>query len=378
MTSAGEGGGGQVSRTPPKAPLSVDVAVTGRCNLRCAHCYYADEMFAKDDLPTAEWLAFFEELRDCGVMRVTLTGGEPFVRSDVWELIESVVRNKMRFSILTNGTLISDDVAHRLTDFRRRLDYVQVSVDGSCPETHDRLRGPGAFARLMAGIAALTKEGLQFSARVTVSRLNVHDLEATLHMLYRAGLQRFSVNEAYPMGAGHCNHQALEMSIEERRMAFRVMREFDRAHPGVVAGASAGPLVVAELIESVDCARQGGAATMPFPTGALTGCNVMWQKLAVLHDGTYVPCHQLSHMAMGRLGSDSLSDIWLNAPVMAELRERHTVSLEVDPRCAGCAYQQYCTGGCPGVAFAMTGGVNRANPRDCYRAYIGEDPEYAY
>jgi len=60
------------------------------------------------------------------------------------------------------------------------------------------------------------------------------------------------------------------------------------------------------------------------------------------------------------------------------LRQRHTVSLETDPHCTGCAYQQYCTGGCPGVAYPLTGDVNRANPRDCYRAYIGEDPVYAY
>lgn len=362
-----------------KMPSFVDIAVTGRCNLKCKHCYYADEMVARSDLPTETWLAFFEELRDAGVMTIGLTGGELFTRRDVWELIDSVVRNKMRFTINTNATLITDQIAERLSQHRRRLDSIQVSVDGSCPETHDALRGKGAFERTMRGIAALKKYELPWTVRVTVSRLNMADLEATMSMLYNdLGLTHFGVNEAYPMGAGHCNHTTLEMTREERREVFRVMQKFDREHPGVARGAMAGPLIIAELIERVDRARATGEFKVPYSTGCFTGCNVMWRDLAVLHDGSYVPCNQLPHMVLGKIGQDSLRDVWQNAPGLKELRERHAVSLETDPRCAGCAYVTYCTGGCPGVAYSLTGKVNSANPRDCYRAYIGEDPIYAY
>jgi SynChlorMet cassette radical SAM/SPASM protein ScmE len=362
-----------------KMPQAVDIALTGRCNLTCQHCYYADEMVARGDLPTQTWLTFFEELRDAGAMQVTLTGGEVFTRRDIWELIDGVVRNKMRFCILTNATLITDQVAARLAQFHRRIDYIQVSVDGSKPETHDALRGKDAFRRTMRGIAALKHYQLPWTVRVTVSKLNLYDLKATMDMLYNdLGLQQFGANEAYPMGAGQCNHNALEMTREERRESFRIMQEFERAHPGVARGASAGPLLMAELIEKVNHARETGDFAAPYRTGCFTGCNIMWQSLAVLHDGTYVPCHQLPHIALGKIGQDALRDVWRNAPGLAMLRERHSISLETDPRCAGCQYQQYCTGGCPGVAFSLTGAVNRANPRDCYRAYVAEDPVYAY
>jgi SynChlorMet cassette radical SAM/SPASM protein ScmE len=368
-----------MSRQPLKAPASVDIALTGRCNLACKHCYYAEEMVAHSDLPTESWLGFFAELRDAGVMSVTLTGGEVFTRPDLWELLEGVVRNKLRFCILTNATLISAQVAQRLAGFRRRVDYVQVSVDGSCPATHDALRGPGAFDRMLCGMAALQQAGLPWTVRVTVSKLNVHDLKATLQMLQRdVGVESLGVNEAYPMGAGHCNHSALEMTREERREAFRVMREFDREYPGVARGSSAGPLIMAELIEKVDRARATGQFEESYPTGHLTACNAMWQSLAVLHDGTYVPCHQLAHLALGKVGQDALLDVWHNAPGLRALRERCTIPLDADPRCIGCGYQVYCTGGCPGVAYAVTGDVNRTNPRDCYRAHVGEDPVYAY
>jgi SynChlorMet cassette radical SAM/SPASM protein ScmE len=360
-------------------PTSVDIALTGRCNLSCRHCFYADEMVSRTDLSTENWLAFFEELRDAGVMRVSLTGGEVFTRRDIWELLDGVVRNKMRFSILTNATLITDHVGQRLALFRRRLDYIQVSVDGSKPATHDALRGKGAFERTMRGIAALRQAELPWTVRVTVSRLNINDLSATMQMLYEdLGLAQFGVNEAYPMGAGHCNNVNLEMSREERREAFRIMQAFDREHPGVARGASAGPLLMAELIDKVNRAREGGECQEPYQTGCLTGCNSMFQSLAVLHDGTYVPCHQLAHMALGKVGRDSFRDVWLNAPALVALRERHTIPLAADPRCSNCPYQIYCTGGCPGVGYALTGDVNRADPRDCYRAYVGEDPSYAY
>ena len=362
-----------------KMPKDIVIALTGRCNLACKYCFYADEMVALSDLPTETWLAFFEELRDAGVMRVTLSGGEPFTRPDFWELVEGVVRNKMRFGILTNGTLITKEVASRLSEYRRRLDMIQVSVDGSCPETHDAIRGKGSFRRTMRGIAAIKRAGLPWTVRVTVNKLNVHDLEATVRMLYDdLDLKRFGVNEAFPRGAGHCNHSLLDMTPEERRLSFRVMQEFDRQHPGAASGAQAGPLIIANLIDRIGLARETGEFEAPCSTGHLTACNVMWQKLSVLHDGTYVPCHQLSHMALGKVGKDALRDVWLNSAGLQRLRERRDISLASIPHCQDCAYQEYCTGGCPGVGYAITGEVNTINPRDCYRAYVGEDPVYVY
>jgi len=362
-----------------KMPTDVVIALTGRCNLSCKYCFYADEMVALTDLPTEMWLTFFEELRDTGVMCVTLSGGEPFTRRDFWELVDGVVRNKMRFSILTNGTLITDEPANRLNTYRRRLDYIQVSVDGSCPETLDSIRGKGSFERTMRGIVALRKYNLPWTVRVTINKLNVRDLDATLDMLYNdLELRNFGVNEAFPRGAGHCNNSILEMSPEERRLSFRVMQEFDREHPGVASGAQAGLLITADFIDKVSRACETGEFSAPYRTGHLTGCNIMWQKLSVLHDGTYVSCHQLPHIQLGKLGQDSLRDVWVNSSGLKNLRERHKIPLESIPHCHGCKYQRYCTGGCPGIAYAIAGELNTVNPQDCYRAYIGEDPLYAY
>lgn len=114
-------------------PRSVNIAITGRCNLRCQYCFYADEMTSLADLPTQKWLDFFVELKQMGVTEVCLSGGEAFTRPDLFTLIDGVIANRMRYTLLTNGTLISEttlaqfDVGKR----RLRLNSIQVSIDGS-------------------------------------------------------------------------------------------------------------------------------------------------------------------------------------------------------------------------------------------------------
>jgi len=212
-----------------------------------------------------------------------------------------------------------------------------------------------------------------------VNKLNVYDLEDSLNLFYNElDLHHFGVNEAFPRGAGACNHSILDMTPEERRMAFRIMQAFDEKHPGVASGAQAGPLVMAKLIDIIDRARETEGFQMPHHTGKLTGCGVFWKEISVLHDGTYVPCHQRPQIHLGKIGQDSLRDIWYNHPELLKLRDRVNIPLGTLAHCQGCEYQEYCTGGCPGIAYAITGDINSPNPMDCYRAYKGEHPTYVY
>ena len=95
-----------------RTPRSVDVDLTARCNLRCAYCYFfGNDAVEYLDLPTGVWLSFFEECGRLGVMDMTLAGGEPFMRKDLKELLNGIVRNCMRFALLSNGGLIDDEIA---------------------------------------------------------------------------------------------------------------------------------------------------------------------------------------------------------------------------------------------------------------------------
>ena len=125
---------------------NVNIAITGRCNLRCKYCFYADEMTALRDLPTDRWLAFFEELGGLKVMDVTLTGGEVFTRRDLFDLIDGVIANRMRYNLLSNGTLIDEKMLAKFDEGKRRLrlNSIQISIDGSTAEINDQSR-PKSF-----------------------------------------------------------------------------------------------------------------------------------------------------------------------------------------------------------------------------------------
>ena len=161
-----------------ESPRSLSIAVTGRCNLRCAYCFYADEMTGLRDLDSSAWLAFFDTLGDLVVLSVTLTGGEPLSRPDFFELVDGIIRNRMRYSILSNGTLIDAGMIAAISEGKRRqrLDSIQVSIDGSCENIHDRTR-PASFARAVRGLRRALSAGLPVTVRVTINKHNLNDLE---------------------------------------------------------------------------------------------------------------------------------------------------------------------------------------------------------
>ncbi len=134
--------------TVMKSPRSVDMEVTTSCNLRCAYCsHFSGPGDVGMDLPLDAWLRFFSELQRCAVMNVTLSGGEPFYRSDLTEIIRRIVANRMRFSILTNGTLIDPTLASFL-ESTRRCNHVQVSIDGAAYALTGEVNHPSSDACL--------------------------------------------------------------------------------------------------------------------------------------------------------------------------------------------------------------------------------------
>ena len=207
-------------------PRSLDLAITNRCNLRCKYCsHFSGAGDVGRDLSAEEWLKFFEELNRCAVLNVTLQGGEPFCREDLEELIAGIVRNRMRFSLLSNGTLITDEIAAFLAS-TGRCDGVQVSIDGSIPLTHDAFRGKGNFFKAIEGIKCLRRHGVSISVRVTIHRKNVRDLDGIASLLLEdIGLEDFSTNAASYMGLCRQNAEQIQLATEERILAMEKLLE---------------------------------------------------------------------------------------------------------------------------------------------------------
>ena len=360
------------------APREIDISITGQCNAACTYCFYADEMERRPDLPASHWLAFFAELGELAVRRVCLSGGEVFTHPDLWTLLDGIVAQRMRFSLLTNGTLITDttiarlDAAHR----RARLDSVQVSIDGSCAEIHDACRGKGSFAAALRGLRLLKQAGFPVTCRVTITPHNVDDLERIAELLLEdVGLASFGTNDAVEMGS--CRHaNGIRLSPELERAAMLGLARLERRYPGRVT-AMAGPLARWRMFRAMETARSAG--TEPTPRmGRLTACGCVFNKLAVNHDGTITPCNMLATMVMGRIGETPIRPMWQAHPHLRALRERRQIPMDDVVECAGCEWIRYCNGSCPAVPFDLTGSLRSPNPVDCYRRFrqeVGPVPE---
>ncbi len=356
------------------APRSFDISLTGKCNLHCEYCFYANEMHGRPDLPTEGWFEFFDELGNLAVRDLTLSGGEVFVRKDLWEIIDSIIKNRMRYSILSNGTLINEETLKQFEKGKRRtrLNSIQVSIDGSCAGIHDKSRGEESFNKAINGLRLLKEAGYPVNVRVTINKYNVDDLENVSRLLLEdVGLSSFGTNDAIPMGSGCDNQAGITLSPDQQFKAIIKMHELDQKYPGRI-NASAGPLSKWRMYGEMENAKATGEKSQRYQMGFLTACGCMFNKLSVHHDGIISPCNMLADLEMGRINWDPISKIWKDHQALKDLKDRRIIPMSDVPDCSGCEWQEFCNGSCPGLPYSVFGELNRANLHDCYRRFLKE------
>ncbi len=319
------------------------------------------------ELPTETWKTFFRELRKCAVMDVTIGGGEPFLRDDLPELIDEIVACRMRFAFLSNGGMITPEVARHIAT-SGRCNYVQVSIDGASAAVHDRLRGNGAFEGAMRGIAILKEAGVNITSRVTIHRYNLDDLENIAKLLMDTiGMGSISTNSACHQGLAREYEEEVQLTASELTYAMEKILVLAERYGDRITSA-AGPLSLARGYREMEEARKE-ERTIP-GRGYLIGCGCMWSKLAVRPDGSYVPCGMLSHITLGRINEDRLEEIWRNHRELIKLRERYKIPLSTFVECADCPWQMTCTGNCPASSYTRTGDVYGPNLDDCLKGFL--------
>lgn len=357
-----------------EAPRDFDLSLTGKCNLHCEYCFYADEMVGRNDLPAHRWLAFFDELKSLAVRNATLSGGEVFMRPDLWELIDALIDARMCYGILTNGTLITKKTLEQFEQGqrRKRLNSIQVSIDGSCADVHDKSRGKGSFEKAIRGLRLLKDNGFPVTVRVTVNRHNVEDLDNVARLLLEdVGLPNFSTNDAMAMGTGCTRQESIVLTPEQRPVAMRTLVRLAEKYNGRIT-ASSGSLALWRMFGEIEHTKATGERTTRWNMGTLSSCGCMFIKLAVHHDGMIVPCNMLADASLGTIGENPVSTIWGDHPLLKEMRTRSRIRMAELEDCRDCDWNPYCNGGCPATVFSRTGDLYRANPDVCYRKFIME------
>ncbi len=354
------------------APLDVFIAITNRCNLACKHCNVYPTRNSTNDLTTDEWIRFIRRLAELKVFTLWISGGEPFMREDVFSILHEIEAHHFHYGLNTNATLIDEQASRRISELKKLFSVV-VSLDGSSPAVHDKQRGKGSFDRTIRGIEILLKHNKHVSTYTTVTRNNYQDIEDIVILGKSLGLASVKFNELLPLGNAVCHLANLILSNIERRALTHHLEGLRNTYGNFVIGTilDMGKFFKGfEEIEKIENRGNPGCAN------GLFGCGGGIKKCTVRPDGWVVPCDRLWDFKAGHIAETDFQEIWTSSPIFSEMRKRASISLDDIDECSGCGYKSLCIGGCPAVSYELSGSVFTVDPMSCYRIYKGEGFPY--
>jgi len=335
--------------------------LTARCNLTCKHCRAeAQDHFVKGELSTAEVIQVAGDIRDCGDPIMILTGGEPLVRADFFDIARHCSRIFTRVAMATNGTLVDDAVAKKIAE--SGIQRVSVSLDGAVAATHDSFRGtPGSFDATLRGFDALRRAGVSVQVNVTVSRYNVAEMKDILKLAQAKGADAFHVFILVPVGCGAEMEESARLPPSEMEDVLRWLFEKSMELRGRMhIKATCAPQYYRIMREmsrergiKIESSRHGMQA---MTRGCLAGSAVCF----ISRTGDVQPCGYLP-LRVGNVLKTKFGDIWRESEVFKALRD----SGQLKGKCHACGYRKVCAG-CRARSFADT------------TDFLGEDPDCAY
>ena len=341
------------------SPTEANLLVTGRCNLRCRHCSVTSCGDLAADLSLQKWIGILDELRKSKLIKLTITGGEPLQRPDFADFLAAIYERPFRYSINTNGTLITPSVIDSVRKYSSRLDTFMVSLDGPDPETVNAQRGEGVFKKLISGVNALKTAEFPFGFYCTVTSLNVDKLSETAELAMSLGAGWIKFNNFLMAGPG-LNSSMIPDPVNVSR-AVQKLRVLEDRYPGRITG------TILDMLEIVNRHKKG---FLPKTGDRAYSCGGGKAKIAVFPDGRVTPCDHLPNLTLGNITEQSLEDI-LTGNKMREFSEFMAQPRSTDPDCNICKYIDYCNGGCPVEALSKNDriGIDR---HSCLRIAMGE------
>ena len=333
--------------------------VTRSCNLNCIHCRAAAGRGPyPGELGTEEALRLIEEIVSFSQPVVILTGGEPLLRPDVYDLARYGTQKGLRMVMAPNGTLLDAEKAARLK--ASGIQRVSISLDGAAAESHDRFRQvEGAFAGALRGIQFLKEAGLEFQINTTVTQKNFQALPGILALAVKLGAVAHHIFLLVPTGRGK---EMKEEAIEGKEYE-KILHWFydQRGKVPLQLKATCAPHYYRILRQR---AREEGKQVTPQTHGldAMTrGCLGGIGFLFISHVGDVQPCGYLEAFS-GNVKRQRLKDIWESSPVFLQLRDFSAYR----GRCGRCEYLRVC-GGCRARAFEQSGDLMAEEPLCIYQ-----------
>ncbi|MDO5336988.1 MAG: radical SAM protein [Eubacteriales bacterium] len=331
---------------PNRYVRSVFWSITGRCNYRCRHCYMDAPGAAMGELSTEAALNLIDQMADCGVLRVDLTGGEPFVRKDFWQLVDRILFHKMTIGqVYTNGWLLNDSM---LDEFERRNLKPEFSISFDGVGWHDWMRRvTGAEEAALRALRLCRKRGFPANAEMCIHRGNQDSLPQTVRALFEAGITSLKTGNVSLTELWRANSEGNELTQKEyvEAMLRYIPQYFADGIPMNILLSGVIYLhpdktysIVAERYneteDCLECQLCGSARWSCYitPEGRLLPC----MPMTACSEQVQFPLVQEIGLKKG------LSDSFYMQFVDRRVKELFNVNEE----CAACPYRLRCGGGC--------------------------------
>jgi radical SAM protein with 4Fe4S-binding SPASM domain len=343
-------------------PLVVSWNVTAKCNLKCAHCYInADEKRNIDELGTDAAKLLIHQIAEVSKPLLILSGGEPMLRKDIFELIRYGTERGLKMALGSNGMLIDDVVARKLKDAGATT--VSISLDSSVPALHDQFRGvTGSWRRAVGAIKALKRNGIVVQVNTTVTQQNYGQIEEIFALAEKLGAENFHLFFLVPTGRG-ARIEDITPDMYEKM----IISSFSK-------------IMQYNLNVKPSCAPQFmriAQETGIDMTRWVRGCMAGLYYCRIYPTGEVTPCPYLP-IALGNIRQKSFKDIWFNSEILRNLRDFK----KLKGKCGRCEYNVVC-GGCRARAYGLTSDFidfcgDLHEPTELHGDYLAEEPWCTY
>lgn len=342
-------------------PTLISWNVTLRCNLKCSHCYInAHAMNAETELTTKEGKTLIDQIAAVSKPILVLSGGEPLLREDIFELARYGSEKGLKVVMGTNGTLIDDELTCKLLDVGIRK--LAISLDSIDLEKHDEFRGvKGAWKATMKGIEACQRNGLDFQINTTVTKQNFEEVDDIIDFAKTVGASNFHLFFLVPTGRGEKLEDVTPFQYEKMltKVIESARRDFDMR-----------PTCAPQFMR---IAKQRMMDVKKWGRGCIAGI----RYCRIYPTGDVTPCPYLP-IKVGNIRERSFKEIWFNSDILNDLRDLN----KLKGKCGICEYKDIC-GGCRARAYGLTSNFinvcgSLSAPSEIKGDYLAEDPWCVY
>lgn len=334
-----------------KNPVTCVWEITMACNMRCQHCGSACENALPGELTFDECLKFIDSCVEMNMEWISISGGEPFTRKDIVEIVEYAVNKGLGVNIITNGWLITEDIAKRLG----KLENLRVAISLDGPKyIHDFIRKEGSFDRATKSFRTLTANGVHTGCITTITKKNIDHLNELENFLLREKVTCWQVQTGFPMGtlASH-----MDWVLDPEQIENIIAYCYEVSKKGKI------DIYPADCIGYYD-PRLKEIYKNSYHTDEIIewdGCSAGVYSFGLLHNGDILGCTSIRDKSFieGNIKERSLKDIWEDPKCFSWRRDFKKENLK--GTCLECEYGERCLGGCPNTRLSINGSIYSDN-----------------